>query len=168
MTVPCVHVSLEIHKAWPTQPGTHPVLVCVCVCLKITERERWERQSQRTVCIHQFQASIAFHLHPTGSIHNITFYIVFVAPASYLTASGHIKIVSQSRGRHFFMHILSWSDIVYLHFIFCGNDEAVTPHLFHSLLLWGPSCGLGIMGLCFRDNQTSPPNADTKITDWII
>lgn len=119
MTVPCVHVSLEIHKAWPTQPGTHPVLVCVCVCLKITERERWERQSQRTVCIHQFQASIAFHLHPTGSIHNITFYIVFVAPASYLTASGHIKIVSQSRGRHFFYahFVLEWHCLPSLHLL---------------------------------------------------
>jgi len=42
-------------------------------------------------------------------------------------------------------------------------DRSLPPSSFGEL-----SCGLEIMGLCFRDNQKSSPNVDSKITDWII
>lgn len=73
--------------------------------------------------------------------------------------------------------LLSRKDI----FFHMGTDTIVTLFVFFSvsvemmrllqgisfspLLQRGLSCGLGIMGLCFRDNETSSLNADAKITD---
>lgn len=41
MTVPCVHLSLEIHKVRLTLPGIHPfdVSACVCVCVCVLKQD---------------------------------------------------------------------------------------------------------------------------------
>lgn len=144
MTVPCVHLSVVIHKSWLTQPGIHPVGVCVCV-RGFTRREK-EGRSQRTVCLFSWRA---FHLSWQCRPQYVLYHSQFLPYISRLARSLPVSLEQISACR----------DSVYSHFISFFAEPSLD---------WGLSCARSIMGLCFRDNQTSPPNADTEITDWII
>lgn len=147
------HVFISIWRSIKLDWQSLSSILCVCVCVSVRACEcvracilkRERRQSQRTVCLCSRQVLyLIFHLHPTGSIHDTTFYISVLWPLCNIS-----------------LLVCLLSDSVYFRLFFCEAGA-------HALFFRGLICVCGIMGLCFRDNQTPLPNADTKITDWII
>lgn len=146
-----------------------PILCVVC--------SKWERlkeeksQRQRRTCMYSSVSGRYCVSSTCGSRytpHNILYHFLS-ALLALCRQWAHINSLLLSR-KDIFFHM--GTDTIVTLFVFFSVSVEMMRLLqgisFSPLLQRGLSCGLGIMGLCFRDNETSSLNADAKITDWII